>query len=511
MIRTFIVDQESSIRKYIADSISTLNTDFDIIGVAANGKMAWEIIQIQKPDVVFLDVQLPLMDGLEVLKLCNTLKNPPFCVFVSELSEFTYTREAIKHNAFDYILKPINQEQLSEILNTISEHMFGKKQLVQQEFFSNLLHHHPISFTDREIDYAFEPNIFYYTFYVCIGSYSIHYYNQFDVLGNYLTEINFDKHIRSFISSDETIWILQSETKNEFYLIYGLMKKDNKRHKIFLSKLMNFTNAFSFPVTLIYGASTNKKENLKDFFIDYRHILKNITIFAEPLIHDINDKIKHYNINVLNFSEQKLFADLVAEQKYDLFHQQLDVYLKKCEDMKCSNRKLNGFLKRICEIANNNCLAISFTEQVDELLTNTFRYSDVRDGIHDIINDIFHTFPENSTSNVVIQIKEFIDNNYTEQISLSYLAEKFNISMSYLSTLFKKNYHISPNEYIIKLRMARAKILLSSNDEISIRQISELIGYSDPYYFSRLFKMSVGVTPSSYHSMSKDIKPAEGS
>ncbi|MDL2302035.1 helix-turn-helix domain-containing protein [Lachnospiraceae bacterium OttesenSCG-928-D06] len=506
MIRTIVVDAKPSLIEELITKSYLFQSHYKVIGKAEDGETAWNIILKLKPDVVFLDIEIPILNGLEVLKLCNTHKNPPLCVIISRYSDFFYTQQAIKYNAFDYLLKPINHNFLVETLNSITDYIFSRKQLVQQNFFSYLLHHHPIYHTNSEIDFAFEPTDFYYTYYLCIGSYCIHYYSQFDVLGNYLNEIDFCKQINSFISSCDSVWILETESKNEFFLIYGLMKKDIYKHKNFLSKLTHFIEKFSFPTTLLYGASTNKKSNFKDFFKDYKHLLKNITIFGESMVIDVNQNTNHARnaINVLDLSLQNLLTDLVTSQKFNMFHQQFDLCLVQCEGLRYSFRMLNGLLKRICEIANNNFLPISMIEQVDEIMSNTSSYSDIKSEMHDMLNNIFLSFPENNTSCTVSLIKKYIDNHYTERISLSLLAKEFNIGISYLSTLFKKVYLISPNEYIIQLRIDRAKSLLSSNSELSIKQTAELSGYTDPYYFSRLFKMSVGMTPSDYHSMNCD-------
>lgn len=75
-----------------------------------------------------------------------------------------------------------------------------------------------------------------------------------------------------------------------------------------------------------------------------------------------------------------------------------------------------------------------------------------------------------------------------------------------LSTIFKKAYSVSPNEYIMNKRITKAKDLLSVFPPISIKQIAVMIGYTDPFYFSRIFKMTTGQTPTDYREIKNHLQ-----
>lgn len=88
----------------------------------------------------------------------------------------------------------------------------------------------------------------------------------------------------------------------------------------------------------------------------------------------------------------------------------------------------------------------------------------------------------------------YIDENYTKEIDIKELAKKEHISYAYFRTIFKKKTGISPNQYIIMLRLRNASILLKQT-ELSIKEIAESVGFSDQMYFSRIFKKRFGMTP----------------
>lgn len=504
MIRTIIADINPFTCQEITNLISTINSNFEIIATTGNGETAWELIQSNYPHVVFLDINLPQISGLDILKLCSGMMKPPICVIISDSSEFSYVQTALKRNAFDFILKPITKEKISDVLQQIEFHLNTEKLHIQQEYFSHLLYNHTFSYSKQDLIFAFQNVKQYSLFYICIGSYCTYNINQFDFFGDFWKKTNFNDIIQSFASELKMnpLWITQE--KNICFMVSTTEQDDLYKHDLFAKKVSIFLNETPVPKTFIYGSTTDKNDLLKNQFIELDNYAKNLSIFAYTSILDLRKPIEKSNDSaLLTFHEQQLLSDFIAERQLTLFHKQVDTCLLECQNSKCSQRRLNAILKRICEIANNNNLPYSLLKQVDELMSNTTSYTDIRIGIHDILDNIFLTFPEASYSQKVSIIKEYIDMHYTEQISLTVLAEKFNFSISYLSTLFKKHYHIAPSEYIIDLRMSRAKLLLADSSNSSIREVAYSVGYSDPYYFSRLFKSSTGMTPSQYRCREK--------
>lgn len=90
-----------------------------------------------------------------------------------------------------------------------------------------------------------------------------------------------------------------------------------------------------------------------------------------------------------------------------------------------------------------------------------------------------------------------IKERYTENITLTGLAEKYSISVSYLSELLKEHLQLSFSEYISSKRIQKAKELLA-DDSLSIEQIAEQTGYNDYFYFTKVFKKNTGISPSKY-------------
>lgn len=102
----------------------------------------------------------------------------------------------------------------------------------------------------------------------------------------------------------------------------------------------------------------------------------------------------------------------------------------------------------------------------------------------------------------ILLLKEYLDYNYKEKITLESLSQQFFISPSYLQKQFKLFYGCSPNEYLMQIRLSQAKVLLRTTHE-TITNIAYAIGFNNPSYFVNIFNQTEGVTPLKYRKMWK--------
>jgi len=106
--------------------------------------------------------------------------------------------------------------------------------------------------------------------------------------------------------------------------------------------------------------------------------------------------------------------------------------------------------------------------------------------------------PEDGDHYMVEHIRNLLDKTYDQPLDLDKLAQSAGMSASYLSRLFRQKTSRTMTEYVIHLRIERAKELLVGNPTLKNYEISQLVGYHDPVYFNKLFKKEVGVTPKDY-------------
>lgn len=134
-IKVVIVDDEPFARKKI-QTLMENQQDFEIVGEFENGRDALQYLPVLQPDVLFLDIQMPEMDGFEVLKNLQ-VPNPPLTVFVTAFDQ--YAIAAFEHHALDYLLKPFDAERFEKTLARVRENLAQNDSKSMDDRLQNLL------------------------------------------------------------------------------------------------------------------------------------------------------------------------------------------------------------------------------------------------------------------------------------------------------------------------------------------------------------------------------------
>ncbi len=120
-----VVEDEKLIAKNIAKNIENLNPNFKVISIESNGEDALHFIKQQTPNVIITDIQMPVMDGLELIKQISEYNNYIKCIILSGHDDFAYAKSAIEYGAFSYLLKPVNLDELSDLLKKLELTFFS--------------------------------------------------------------------------------------------------------------------------------------------------------------------------------------------------------------------------------------------------------------------------------------------------------------------------------------------------------------------------------------------------
>lgn len=128
LLKTLIVDDESLARRGLAHRLKNI-ADIEIVGEANNGREALKLIEEKSPDLVFLDIQMPGINGFEVVQQLD-IKTMPVILFLTAYDE--YAVQAFEANALDYILKPIDEERLHQVLEKVRDNLNQKRAVIQK-------------------------------------------------------------------------------------------------------------------------------------------------------------------------------------------------------------------------------------------------------------------------------------------------------------------------------------------------------------------------------------------
>ncbi|HBY71774.1 MAG TPA: hypothetical protein DEG06_05970, partial [Lachnospiraceae bacterium] len=145
----------------------------------------------------------------------------------------------------------------------------------------------------------------------------------------------------------------------------------------------------------------------------------------------------------------------------------------------------------------------SYQKRIYEIIANSKIQQELFDDICLVLEEIVVQYTDTAmdTQQLYTDIKKYIEVNYRSPITVETIAENFHFSTSYISRIFRKYHGIPPFQYLLSLRMEEAKQLIMNNDDLNISLIAEMVGYSDPHYFSRIFRKTTGMSPSEFKRM----------
>jgi two-component system LytT family response regulator len=252
MIRTVIIDDESLARERII-SLLKKEMDIEVVGECSDGEDALQKINSLKPDLVFLDIQMPIMNGVEVIK--NLSEYLPEVIFVTAYDE--YAVEAFEMNALDYLLKPFDQDRFSKTLTRARQRILANNTKEISEKLNSLI----VTFSQNK------PGEKYLTKFVIksggkISFINVDELNYIEADGNYLTlhtanskhlyrdtitnvaeKLNPDLFVRihrSYIVKIETIKEMQSHFNSEYIITLkdNTKIKSGRSYKVEVEKLL---------------------------------------------------------------------------------------------------------------------------------------------------------------------------------------------------------------------------------------------------------------------------------
>jgi two-component system, response regulator YesN len=537
MLRILVVDDEDLIRKGLIKILKKTGIDIEVIGEASNGIQALKMVEADTPDLVITDIKMPEMDGMELVKSLEMSHPKIKKIVLSGFDEFNFVRDTMKNGAFDYLLKPIDDVQLTEVLKKIENEMNDEKTrklkelnlkvqfnesmpLLREQFISELILDN--KYNEPEIRKKFE----YYGINLPSGSYlaviiSIDNYKRlFEKLGAE------DTKLKSFVLRnivEETIAVniefVSCIINNDLVVVLSLQNEADAKVRDILNIVYdNVMKYAKLRFTISVGEPVQSLTELKESYsfavnlLKYRFYNDNSGIITRNCINGFL-KPKYNNEILMNYSEKfesKLkncielantepIKDTVEEfgSKLKEFevgpHEAIklltDTYLK-------LQIEYSEFKKAVTEGLGSEFSYLKHIEAYDTLDEVKKYTQELYTGIIKQIVDI----RKRKDKKLVEIVKEYIIKHYNEDITLNRIAEVVYVNSSYICDLFKTQTGENFVDYLTKIRIEKAKVLLR-NVKIKTYEVGQMVGYEDATYFSKVFKKVVGVSPSEYRNI----------
>lgn len=488
MYKVLIVDDELIERKGLTKILKKEFQDELIIRSAENGKKAIEMTETFNPNIVFMDIKMPGMTGIEAMKKIKKFNPEINVVIISAFDSFKYAQEALNNNAYEYLLKPVKREEIITCLKRLIKEEDQK--LKARDFKREIL-----SIKDQSLQFINE-NIIDYIMTCDLEKINAIIENKFNTMPlnqgvSIVIENKKDdkivKEIYEFCKSNYNDFLFR-ELPNTIIIFVNdtLEKTEQMFRKLFLNIKNDYSRELNMAITF-YG-------QLEEIYDAYKKNLSKIYSL------EVEDQEYMYPINLENQLINKINLSLLNEsvEILDKIYIWLDENSKSLQNNLRYLVELEVFINRTFfkKTEDNNILKpIDLVSGPLEAQVKFFKIELKNKLIKTIKNIIM-----NSNSNLeelINEAKAYINNNYMDDITLESVANEMCISSYYFSKLFKKEANINFIDYLTDVRMKNAKYKIRNTNK-SIKQISKEVGYNDPNYFSRVFKKQTSYSPSKY-------------
>lgn len=512
--KVLIVDDEVLVRIGIRHSVPWEENELEVVGEASDGKQCMEMVERMNPDLLILDINMPELNGIEVLKQLKQREYDGKIIILTCYEELEYARQAMKYGASDYVLKTSITE--NGLLQAIQELVFEERTPngaslertggAEQELVKILQGYskqydllplsanylYCISCTVLHIDQVLER-------YETKGS-ALFYTSLHSIFRQVLGRIK-EQVMINYQSDEIVIFVSFRENPGEqecMLLIRELTKQlSNVLQEYLQVEAIIGISSVKYSLSKIKEAYEEAGQAKRNKFIDSDRAV--FYFHAAPQNKEEQETIKEYEHTI---------REQLSDHKYEQLQETLFDYVqfmrKSGTSDVCAVRKFLGDIGKIMQ--SNEKM---WEENYEEKVGNTTTLEEAESILYGMLNQVCDSKEDEEadfTHNYLIRrADEYILNNYKNNISLSSLAAHLQLSESYTSRLFNKHKGVNLPAYINDLRIQGAKELLLTTNQ-KIYEIAEEVGFASVTALHIAFRKSQGMSPAEYRNHTKDKK-----
>lgn len=497
MFNVLIVDDEKSNREGMRVIIDWEDYGFKVCATAGNGVDALEIIHREKVDLVITDIKMPVMNGIELLRQVREEGNDKIAfIILSGYAEFDYVKKAMTLGIKDYLIKPVEEEELCTLLEALRDKLVEEQKQNQLQKWVKLESLLAGQQQEAEaIKDCFPEGIYYY---MVIRLEAV---LEEEAVCQWITEEIGEENKEAIKRLKEKEYALIVGPNNLHQYEGDVMKLAQELHTVIHRQSKG-------KVSILIGAPANG-------------------IMALPQSKDTIEACRlhlfYENPNAIIDYEKIKEIEPVSGFKHECYTEQL------YQEIKNNNRQgiedeiyqlCRAFKQEILDIGSVKALVhyiiISVLkemkqqgehpEEILERYRNLTRI-DTEVTIHNVqeeltafcllVSELIAQENKRRNRGVMGEILDYVDRNYTENLSLKLIANKYYLNASYLGQLFKKTTGVSFTNYLQRIRIRESKVLLKTSN-MKIYEVAHQVGYEDPNYFVIKFEELEGVSPTTY-------------
>ncbi len=528
LYRIILVDDEEEVRKGIIRKIDWSRLGFAVVGDAENGAEALEKIEQKEPEVVMTDIRMPFMDGLTLAEKIRQ-KYPSMKILIfSGFDDFEYAQQAIKLNVTEYILKPVNVEELSEILTRVKKNLdeeisqrrdaallresYQKSlPILRTVFLNDLVHGACTTGMIEEKLKEYNVDILHakkwLTALIHIEAETV---DLQDTLQKELVPISVhqiaEDHLKDYcrfiiFNSSEGITLIaaidEAQSQTELLDRLGDICKECRR-------------VLDVKVTIAVGHSCQELSELGRVYQSSADALGYKTIVGIGQTIYIND-VEPVSRGKLKFdnADENDYVTAVKFGPEEKIRETVKTLMGRMDDAKVHTRQqqlymlsLFNCVTRLMQQYDLSAREIFDTEETYLDLPATIGKAeefvswilDVSVRIHEALKQV----RDNTTKKVILEAKQYIECHYQDpSLSVEMICRELHMSPAYFSTMFRKATGQTYITYLTEVRLKKAVELLNETDDKTY-VIAQKVGYQEQNYFSYVFKKRFGISPTKY-------------
>lgn len=494
-IKVVIAEDEPVIRVGLASKIQEIDPDFLVAAEAEDGRAALEEVRDHRPQVVLTDIKMPVMDGMELIRqicLCHPMVK---IVILSGYSDFTYTQQAIRYGVFNYLLKPIDDEALRDVLMEL------KSKIIAAQYHQNRTVMYSADYhLEEEADGSFA------LFSLCLGNLCS------DPGDAYLRELYAQQELLDWhklltgLLSERTGWFLSEEEKNQRLLCVHLRNGQQLDCEGLAQRLQNMLQALlsGMPINICTSRQTFAKGDVWLCSQRMQNILRQKVVPAKGqcfLLERDETATGETLLGIVRLRVNEQLRAAIEGKNTEGIQQELELIFRFMVDNAVPQQdmqKVSLFILRMLEFSGD----VTETQCQAKILrclscaAEQSRFAG--DLVQTLMNFITPGQSSEESTGLTQQLVEYVDRHYLQLGNMEDVTQVFRYNYAYLSRLFKKEKGVPMSRYVLEKRIELAKRIIENNDALSVTQIAEMSGFGDKRYFHRAFKSCTGMTPQEY-------------
>ena len=470
MIKLLLADDEGIVLESMQRIVAKNFGDTCEVRTAKTGRAVIEVAEEFRPDIAILDIQMPGINGIEAIEEIKTFCPRTCFIIMSAYDTFDYAKKAMSLGVMDFITKPANTSRIRELLDIPGD--YGMILVIE---------------VGDAIENRKMTNV------VGMSVKAQKFYDEF----RQIVKEFFPATVGPVMTNKIVVYVPAAAPEKEY----------NERVKI-IEKTDNMIQKLISRIELQFRAGVGSIRPVDDIYPSYQEACLALKK-AEGTVMHINDLVAAQDVeeNYPLETENAMYVALkrgdvskTLEEAAQFFDWMQKNYASCLDDVRLKVLELVMYAERIA--FHEGGMSYHFRDRTNYLATVTgFTTMDqLQSWFLDHMKaaaEIIHVKASEKYSDIVANARDYIGNNFQKDISLDEVSRVANVSPYYFSKIFKEETRETFVEYLTGLRMEHAKNLLREKEK-SIKQICVESGYSDPNYFSRIFKKTVGVTPSEY-------------